>query len=217
MGGTIAQSGPVTSFHAAAFFENGVAGDGGTPSTPYVSSLGLFGGSDTPFGVSSQATAGTFTDPYAQFSITQTDTLTSFNFSGLNGQGAPGLQFDFNGTIYPFPFTNSAAANATATFVTTTGSTALGAFSQIAVVLTAAAAAVTIVLPHASSFPTCPAAALSCPIITVKDAYGNASTGLITVTTPDGLLIDGFSSYTGLSAPLQSADFVLLGTSWMVK
>lgn len=216
MGGTIVQSGPIVQFHCAAFFENGVAGDGGAPGTPFASALGIFGGSETPFSISSQVTPGVFTDPYAQFSVTQTDTITSFNFSGLNGQSAPSLQFNFNGTIFQFPFGTGSGGNATITLVTSTGSTSLGAFSQVVAIKTASAVAVNIVLPPSASFPGVPATALSAPIITVKDAYQNASTGLISVTAADGKLIDGFSTYT-MPINLQAADFVLLGTSWMVK
>jgi hypothetical protein len=33
----VVQSGPVTAFHSASFFGNGVVGDAGTPSSPFLS------------------------------------------------------------------------------------------------------------------------------------------------------------------------------------
>lgn len=100
--GTIQQSGPVTQFHVPAWFGNGVVADGGTPSTPFLSALGLFNGSNCPFGVSSQTGPGVATSPYALFTICQTLTATTFSFQGLGGAGAPNVYFNIGGTIYPF-------------------------------------------------------------------------------------------------------------------
>lgn len=215
--GTIVQSGPVVAFHGPAFFQNGIVGDWGTVTSPFINQLGLFNGVNCPFGISSQTSPGPPTSQYSLFSVCQTNTLTTLKFYGYNGLGAPGLAFDFAGMIYTFPFATSVNANATVTSVTATGSTALGASSQIVAVKTASASAVTIVLPAASSFPACPGTALSCPVITVKDVYGDSATGQITVTTADAINIDGPTSVYTLPFGQQSADFVLLGTSWMVK
>ena len=214
----VQQSGPVTPFHLGIWFQNAYLQDAGWTGAPYVSSLGLFNGTSCPFGISSQSGPGYPTGQYSMFSICQTNSLTTFNFQGLNGLGAPGLQFNFNGTIFPFPFSGGgSSSNVTVTPISSTGSTALSAFSQIVAVKTSSASAVTIVLPAASSFPTCPAATFSCPVITVKDVYGDSSTGQITVTTADSIHIDGPTSTYYLPFQQQSADFVLLGTSWMVK
>jgi hypothetical protein len=102
-GQAIQQSGAVVPFHSAAWFQNGVLADAGTPQTPFISSLGLFNGSSCPFGISSQTGPGLSTSPYAQFSICQTNTTTTLNVAGVNGQAPPSINFNVGGTTYPFP------------------------------------------------------------------------------------------------------------------
>ena len=102
-GGAIQQSGPVTPFHAGVWFSNGVLADGGTPTTPFLNSLGLFGGSSCPFGISSQSGPGANTSPGGLFTICQTATTTTFNFAGVNGSGAPNVYFNIGGALFPFP------------------------------------------------------------------------------------------------------------------
>lgn len=101
--GTIQQSGPIVPFHGPAWYGNGVVGDGGAPSSPFLSALGLFNGPNCPVGVSSQTGPGVSTAPHSLFSICQTDAATTFNFSGVNGQAAPSVIFDIGGVNYPFP------------------------------------------------------------------------------------------------------------------
>ena len=99
--GAIQQSGPVTTFHAPAWYSNGYLMDGGTPATPYLNSLGLFGGANCPFGVSSQTSSGLSSSPYSMFTICQTASTTTLNFAGVNGQAAPNVVFNIGGTPYP--------------------------------------------------------------------------------------------------------------------
>lgn len=101
--GTIQQSGPVTIFHAPAWYGSGVQMDGGTPATPFLNSMGLFGGPNCPFGVNSLLNPGASALPYAQFSVCQTGATTTFNFQGVNGQAAPSVVFNIGGVLYPFP------------------------------------------------------------------------------------------------------------------
>lgn len=101
--GTIQQSGPVTPFHMPAWFTNGYLMDGGSPQTPYISAMGLFGGASCPLGVSSQTGPGLSTSPYALFTVCQTPTTTTINLAGVNGQPAPALFFNIGGTSFPFP------------------------------------------------------------------------------------------------------------------
>lgn len=101
--GVIQQSGPATAFHGPAWFSNGVLGDAGTPQTPYLSALGLFGGTNCPLGVSSQTGPGSSLTPYSLFTVCQTAGATTFTFTGLNGQATPSVYFNIGGTLYPFP------------------------------------------------------------------------------------------------------------------
>jgi hypothetical protein len=101
--GSIQQAGPVVAYHPPAFYANGVVGDGGTPSSPVLNSLGLFNGANCPFGISSQTGPGVSLSAYSQLTICQTPTTTTFKVQGLNGQATPSVQFDIGGTIYPFP------------------------------------------------------------------------------------------------------------------
>lgn len=105
--GAVQQSGAVTPFHPAAFYSNGIVGDGGTPAAPVLNSVGLFNGANCPFGVSSQTGPGTSTSPYAQFSICQTATTTTLNFLGVNGEATPSVFLNIGGVNYPFPGTGS--------------------------------------------------------------------------------------------------------------
>lgn len=243
--GTIQQSGPVTVFHAPSWYGNGIIGDAGTSSVPFINSFGLFNGASCPFAVSSQTTPGVPTGQYATFSLCQTNTASTFYFQGFGGLSSPSVYFNIGGINYPFPGPGNgdvagppssvsgdvACFNgttgkllqdcgslglSTVTSVTATGTTAVAAYSQIVAVKTVAASAVNLTLPASSSFPTCPAAVDTCPVITVKDVSGNAATGLIMVSAADGKLIDGAATAV-MPFTLQSADYVLLGSSWAVK
>jgi hypothetical protein len=99
----VVQSGPVVPFHAATFFQNGVIADAGSPQTPFLSALGLFGGSSCPLGVSSQTGAGTSTSPYSLFTVCQSPTTTTINIAGVNGAATPSLFFNIGGVNYAFP------------------------------------------------------------------------------------------------------------------
>lgn len=101
--GVVQQSGPIVAFHAPAWYRNGVLGDGGGVSTPYLSALGLFGGSTCPLGVSSQTGPGSSTSPHSQFTICQTNAATTFTFAGVNGQPNPAVYFNVGGVNYSFP------------------------------------------------------------------------------------------------------------------
>lgn len=100
---TVEQSGPVTPFRVAAWFGNGVIADGGDSTGPFVSSLAMFDGPQTPFSISSQSGPGIDTGPHSEFSITQTDGMTTFSFQGVNGGAAPSVAFDIGGVLIPFP------------------------------------------------------------------------------------------------------------------
>lgn len=127
--GAIQQAGPVVSFHVPTWYGNGLLGDAGTPATPATSSLGLFNGSQCPFGVSSQTGPGQSLTPYSQFSICQTLTTSTLTFAGLNGAATPSVFFNVGGTLYPFPGPGSgnvlgppsSVSGDTACFNTTTG------------------------------------------------------------------------------------------------
>ena len=116
--GAITQSGPVTAFHGTAWFGNGILADAGAPSTPYLSSLGLFNGATCPFGVSSQTSPGSSTTPYSQFTVCQTATTTTLYFAGVNGQSNPNVYFNIGGVSYPFP---GGYGNVTGPLSSTTG------------------------------------------------------------------------------------------------
>lgn len=101
--GAVQQNGPITPFRSAAWYANGSIGDGGAPTSARTGALGIFNGSQCPFGVSSQPGAGAITTPYALFTLCQTLSTTTFSFQGKNGAGPPNVLFDIGGTIYPFP------------------------------------------------------------------------------------------------------------------
>lgn len=101
--GAIRQSGPVVSFHAPAWYANGVVTDGGYPASPFLSAIGLFGGATCPLGISSQSTPGPTTAPYSLFTICQTAANTILTLQGVNGQATPSLELNIGGVIYPFP------------------------------------------------------------------------------------------------------------------
>lgn len=101
--GAIQQSGAVVPFHASSFFRNGVVGDAGTPSAPYLNDLGLFNGASCPFGISSQTSPGVSLTPYSEFSICQSATATTLSVQGVNGQATPSVLFNIGGVTYPFP------------------------------------------------------------------------------------------------------------------
>lgn len=104
----------------------------------------------------------------------------------------------------------------TVTIVSATGSTSISSATQTVVVKTNSASPVSLVLPASSNFPNCPSLGNSCPIITVKDASGDSSTGQISVTAADSKTIDGGTNYP-MPFALQASVFVLTGNSWIVK
>jgi hypothetical protein len=105
--GSVQQAGPVVPYHPPAFYSNGVIGDGGNSTNPFLSATALYNGANCPLSVSSQTGPGVSTSTLAQLSICQTSTVTTFKVRGLNGQATPSVQFDIGGTIYPFPGSGS--------------------------------------------------------------------------------------------------------------
>jgi hypothetical protein len=101
--GSIIQSGAVTAFHTATWFQNGVVADGGSPATPYLSSIGLFGGSSCPFGISSQTGPGPSLTAGGLFTICQTPTATTFTIAGVNGGSTPSVFFNVGGALLQLP------------------------------------------------------------------------------------------------------------------
>ena len=127
--GTVQQSGPVVPFHTPIWFQNGIVGDGGTPASPNSNSLGLFNGSNCPFGISSQTGPATSTAEHSQLQICQSDTATTFVINGVNGEPTPSVFFNIGGTLFPFPGPgsgnvvgpNTSAVGDLACFSSTTG------------------------------------------------------------------------------------------------
>ena len=103
--GTVLQSGAVTTFHAPAWFSDGVVADAGGPSTPFLDSLGLFDGGDCPFGISSQLGPGTPTGQYSTMTICQTNSAATFSFQAFGGLPDPTVYFQVGGSTYEFPYT----------------------------------------------------------------------------------------------------------------
>ena len=103
----IQQSGAVVPFHAPVFFQNGVVGDGGTPQSPFVQALGIFGGANCPLGVSSQTGPGQSTTPAGLFTVCQTLTTTTLVIAGVNGASTPTFFVNIGGVDYPFPGSGS--------------------------------------------------------------------------------------------------------------
>jgi hypothetical protein len=101
--GVVQQSGPIVPFHVPVWGSNGVIMDGGSPQAPAVSALGMFNGSQCPFGISSQAGPNVGVTPYSQFTICQTLTTSTLTFSGLNGASPPTVYFNIGGVNYAFP------------------------------------------------------------------------------------------------------------------
>lgn len=101
--GAVQQSGAITAYHAPYWFSNGVVGDGGYPTKPFLNALGLFNGSNCPLGVSSQTGPGVSTSPYSLFTLCQTNTTSTLTFAGVNGQANPAVYFNIGGVNYGFP------------------------------------------------------------------------------------------------------------------
>ena len=101
--GSIQQAGPIVQYHAPSFYANGIVGDGGSSTTPFLSAVGLFGGTNCPLSISSQTGPGASLAAYSQLTVCQTATATTFTVQGLNGQATPGVFFDIGGVTYPFP------------------------------------------------------------------------------------------------------------------
>lgn len=101
--GAIQESAPIVPFHASSWLQDGFLQDAGAPGTPFLSALGLFGGDSCPFAVSSQSGPGVSVLPYSQFTVCQTATATTFNFTGVNGQATPNVFFNIGGVSYPIP------------------------------------------------------------------------------------------------------------------
>ena len=122
----VVQSGAIVPFHGTSWFGNSVIGDAGTPSTPYVSSFGLFNGANCPFGISSQTGPGPSGDPHSLFTICQTLGATTFNVQGVGGQPTPSVYFNIGGTLYPFPGTGTGTVTSVGISGGATGLTATG-------------------------------------------------------------------------------------------
>lgn len=118
--GVVQQSGPVVRFHVPAWYANGVIGDGGNTSTPYLSAVGLFDGAQCPFSISSQTGPGANTRPHSLFSICETDTTSTLIFAGVNGQSAPAVFFNIGGVNYAFPGPGNGSVVGPSTTVRTT-------------------------------------------------------------------------------------------------
>ncbi len=99
----VQQSGAIAPYHLGSWASNSWLQDGGSPDSPAVNALGLFGGTSCSFGISSQTSPGVSTKPYSALTICQSPTTTTFNVAGVNGQATPTVQFNIGGTIYPFP------------------------------------------------------------------------------------------------------------------
>lgn len=114
--GSVQQAGPVTSYHAGVWLQNGFLTDGGTPGSPQLNSLGLFNGASCPFGISSQTNPGLPPLSYSLFTICQTNGVATISTT------APTLQFSINGTIVPFSGSGVPSIAGTANQITETGS-----------------------------------------------------------------------------------------------
>lgn len=98
---TVEQSGSVTPGHAVAWTTNGVVQDGGTPTSPGLTTIGLESNSLMAFGIANAPTSGAYD-------------LLSLGFNPATGNaalmisafdGAPEVAFEVivNGVLYPFP------------------------------------------------------------------------------------------------------------------
>jgi hypothetical protein len=99
----VQQSGAIVPYHVPTWVTNGVQADGGGTTSPAVNALGLFGGANCPFSVSSQTAPGATAAAHGQLSICQTSTATTLMVNGVNGGPTPSLNFNIGGTVYPFP------------------------------------------------------------------------------------------------------------------
>ena len=155
------------------------------------------------------------------------------------------LNIEVNGSYYQFPPTTACATcgtiatqNANAVAITggaisgtsivtyqgigtslhnvTSGTTYTVPATLMIAVVRNDSTALTVTLPAASNYSTCPSdTAGTCPIIYVKDGGGNANTYNITITTPDGKLIDGSSTYV-MNIAYQNTMLIFNGTNWSV-
>lgn len=199
----VLQSGPVVPFHAPAWFGNGIVADGGNSTTPFINSLALFNGSNCPLSVSSQTGAGASTSPHSQLSICQTDTATTFNIQGVNGQPAPSLQFNIGGTTYPFP---SAVEGLTTTMISSSITAQVGQSYGVKTSL----GAYTVTLPSVASLS-------DGATIWVTDIDDNAQSNNITIAGSGSDKINFFNSQLTslvLNHVSAGASFVLRGGAW---
>ena len=97
----VTQSGTVTPGHAMVWGTTGVAVDGGTPSDPALTSVGVLKSSGAAFAVSTALNP----NPYEYFGWGFDPTTGNAQITLQNFNGAPvqALQFSINGTVYPFP------------------------------------------------------------------------------------------------------------------
>jgi hypothetical protein len=101
--GSVQQAGPIVPYHPPAFYANGVIGDGGNNTSPFLSATALFGGTSCPLSVSSQTGPGVSVAQYGLLTVCQTNTATTFTVIGVNGLATPGVFFNIGGVTYPFP------------------------------------------------------------------------------------------------------------------
>ena len=98
---TVMQSGNVTPGHVVMWTTTGVVQDGGTAAIPFLTSMGVVASGP---GICQNSAA--ITGPYNQLCFAPTSTGGGFTWTAYNGAtGVP--SFTINGTIYPFPFSNS--------------------------------------------------------------------------------------------------------------
>lgn len=98
---TVMQSGNVTPGHVVMWTTTGVVQDGGTAAIPFLTSMGVVASGP---GICQNSAA--ITGPYNQLCFAPTSTGGGFTWTAYNGAtGVP--SFTINGTVYPFPFSNS--------------------------------------------------------------------------------------------------------------
>jgi hypothetical protein len=97
----VEQSGNVTPGHVAAWTTDGVIQDGGTPSAPFLTTLGLQSNSLVSFGIANAPTSGA----YAQLGLGFDPATGNAALSVASYDGAPNVGFVviINGVSYSFP------------------------------------------------------------------------------------------------------------------
>lgn len=174
--GTIIQSGPVTQLHAGGWLQNGFLMDGGSPPSPYISALGLFGGSTCPLGVSSQPSPGAPPTQYSLFQVCQTNSATTFYINSFGGLPPPLVQFSINGVITTFPQNNPSNPPR----IILSGAADTAAAQNVTIMWKSSTA-----LAKTQNLPVCNSSNVGIEI-TVLDDKGNAGTYPINIA-PNGL------------------------------